>query len=224
MNGEIFFEIASLTVDLVISLHRLFGDMFENPMRSSIASIIWNHIIPGTRWSRTAVVRNAFANYLLDRTLSKPGNPNLMISATRLKPFWGSAGTKSALGEGTNGTAGSVIAGDKTAAVAAETVPKIGKPGGANLFDLVWACLWYAIPPKKLAPLAKISFNLDMACKMCKTADVCLCFVKSKQSITKKWDLPGNERASVISSDFWLLDQLELLLRTLVSVSSAFRR
>ena len=49
-----------------------------------------------------------------------PGNPNLMISATLLKPLGGSAGIRFGF-SGIIGTAGSVRAGDNTAAVAADT-------------------------------------------------------------------------------------------------------
>ena len=51
-----------------------------------------------------------------------------MISATLLRPLGGSAGTKEVFSF-MMGTAGSVKAGDNTAAEAADTVPKTGIPG-----------------------------------------------------------------------------------------------
>ena len=63
--------------------------------------------------------------------LSKPGNPNLIISATLLYPLGGSAGMRSLGFSGINGTAGSVIAGDITTAEAAETVPETKIKGDA---------------------------------------------------------------------------------------------
>lgn len=68
-------------------------------------------------------------NYLRERILSNPGNPNRMISETLLKPFGGSGGIKSIFFSGTIGTAGSDNAGDIIAAEAADTVPKMGNPG-----------------------------------------------------------------------------------------------
>ena len=123
----------------------------------------------------------------LDRILSNPGNPKRIISDTREYPFGGSAGIRSVF-SGKLGIAGWVTAGDKTAAVAADTDPKIGRPGfdktGESLLDDP-TCLWYENPARNPLPVATSSLNL---------ADITL-FTKVESSadfwkyVNKSWDV-----------------------------------
>ena len=64
---------------------------------------------------------------LCDLILSRPGNPNRIISATLLIPGLGSAGISITSFEIGTGTSEGVIGGER--AVDAETFPKRGKPG-----------------------------------------------------------------------------------------------
>ena len=59
--------------------------------------------------------------------LSRPGNPNLIISATLLIPGLGSGGMSNASFPMGTGTSDGVIGGER--AVDANTVPNIGKAG-----------------------------------------------------------------------------------------------
>ena len=61
--------------------------------------------------------------------LSRPGNPNRIISATLLIPFWGSGGTSIISFVIGTGTCDGVIGGDKATASLAETLPNMGKQG-----------------------------------------------------------------------------------------------
>jgi hypothetical protein len=99
--------------------------------------------------------------------LSNPGNPNLIISATRLIPFSGSGGISSnkdlegffSFNEITELV--SVVVVDKTTGEAADTVAKIGKHGGLKLLlSKSFKDLFQQIPAKKPLPLARNNFIL----------------------------------------------------------------
>ena len=66
---------------------------------------------------------------LCDLMLSRPGNPNRIISATLLIPCWGSGGTSTISFVIGTGTCDGVIGGDKATASLAETLPNMGKQG-----------------------------------------------------------------------------------------------
>ena len=100
--------------------------------------------------------------HFLDLILSNPGNPNLIISATRLMPFWGSGGMTSLL---TSGIVNCEVDGDNTAAVAADTVANFGNPGIDSNPDFgFWINLWTQNPAAKLLLVAKKNFNFDIFC------------------------------------------------------------
>ena len=79
--------------------------------------------------------QETYLTHFLDRILSKPGNPNLIISATRLIPFWGSGGISFLFNSGIGIGKDEVVGGDITATEAAETVPNFGHPGKDSIVD-----------------------------------------------------------------------------------------
>ncbi len=130
----ILLEVGLGSVHVVTSSQVVPRQVLKDPVSNACSSVVGKDVISTIMHVCECddVEKAFFSPHLLDRMLSSPGNPNLMISAIRLVPGSGSVGKPVSLdGMGTSGTTttGAGATGAGATGVAAETVPKRGWPG-----------------------------------------------------------------------------------------------